>query len=252
LGFLAALQFLTILPIKRNFNSRQVGGSSIYFPLVGLCIGLLLAGLNYLLHFILPQTVINIFLVAILALCSGGLHLDGVADTFDGIAGHRSTERRLEIMRDSRIGGFGAIGLGMVILMEYILLNNIPGNVTWLVLILAPAVSRWCMVYAIAFFPYARPEGLGKAFKEAVTGKQFTVATLIAIVLCIGLLGATGLIVLAGAWLATLFFSLYLSHLLKGLTGDTYGAINEITTLSVFLMAILVTFNNWLSFSWWV
>jgi adenosylcobinamide-GDP ribazoletransferase len=252
LGFLAALQFLTVLPIKRNFDSRQVGGSSIYFPVVGLCIGLLLAAVNFLLHFILPQTVVNIFLVAILALCSGGLHLDGVADTFDGIAGHRSTERRLEIMRDSRIGGFGAIGLGMVLIMEYVMLNSVPVNVLWLVLILAPVVSRWCMVYAIASFPYARPEGLGKAFKEAVTGKEFGIATAIPVVLCIGLLGASGLIVLAGAWLVTLFLSLYLSHLLKGLTGDTYGAINEIATLSVFLMAILITFNHWLAFSWWV
>ena len=251
MGLLAAFQFLTLLPIKRNFDSRQLGGSTVYFPIVGLVIGLLLAGVNYLLHFILPQAVINILLVGLLALCSGGLHLDGLADTFDGIAGHRTVERRLEIMRDSRIGGFGAIGLGMVLIMEYIMLNGVPLNVLWLVLITAPVISRWCMVYAIASFPYARSEGLGKAFKDAVTWKQFALATLIAMILCIGLLGAAGLIMLAGAWLITLSLSLYFKKLLKGLTGDTYGAINEIATIGVFFMAVMLTFNNWLIYSRW-
>ena len=107
------------------------------------------------------------------------------------------------------------------------------------------------MVYAIASFPYARPAGLGKAFKDAVTWKQFALATLIAMVLCIGLLGAAGLIMLAGAWLITLFLSLYLKHLLNGLTGDTYGAINEIATIGVLLIVVMLAFNNWLIYSWW-
>jgi adenosylcobinamide-GDP ribazoletransferase len=107
------------------------------------------------------------------------------------------------------------------------------------------------MVYAIASFPYARSEGLGKAFKDAVTWKQFALATLIAMILCIGLLGAAGLIMLAGAWLITLSLSLYFKILLKGLTGDTYGAINEIATIGVFFIAVILTFNNWLIYSRW-
>ena len=111
MSLLAAFQFLTILPIKRNFTTEQIAHSTIFFPVVGLAIGLVLALINWLLDFLIPDSVINIILVALLAYCSGGLHLDGLADSMDGAAGHRSVERRLEIMRDSRIGGFGAIGL---------------------------------------------------------------------------------------------------------------------------------------------
>jgi adenosylcobinamide-GDP ribazoletransferase len=110
MSLLAAFQFLTILPVKRSFTSEQVGRASAYFPVVGAVIGLALAGINYLLGLILPEEVVNVILIALLAVFSGGLHLDGLADTMDGIAGHRTPEKRLEIMRDSRIGGFAAIG----------------------------------------------------------------------------------------------------------------------------------------------
>ena len=165
MSLLAAFQFLTILPVKRSFTTEQIARSTMFFPLVGLAIGLVLALINWLLGFLMPDSVINILLVALLAFCSGGLHLDGLADTMDGAAGHRSVERRLEIMRDSRIGGFGAIGLILMLLMEYVFLNAIPGNLKWLSLIAAPTISRWAMVYAIYAFPYARPGWLGQGFQ---------------------------------------------------------------------------------------
>ena len=103
--FLAALQFLTILPVKRNFTSEQIGRAAVWFPVVGLIIGAILFGLHYVLKLLLPSGVVNGLLLAALVLLSGGLHLDGLADTIDGLAGHRTPERRLEIMRDSHIGG---------------------------------------------------------------------------------------------------------------------------------------------------
>ena len=125
MGILAAFQFLTLLPVKRSFTAEQIGRSTIYFPIVGIIIGLVLAGLNFVFG-VLPASLANILLVAALAISSGGLHLDGLADTFDGLAGHRTPEQRLEIMRDSRIGGFGAIALGLFLLIEYVSLNSIP------------------------------------------------------------------------------------------------------------------------------
>ena len=129
LGFLAALQFLTILPIRRGFTNEQIGQATAYFPIVGLIIGLVLAGINFVLSGLLPSAVVNIFLIVALAVFSGALHLDGLADTFDGMAGHRTAEERLKIMKDSRIGGFGAVGLALFLLIEFVVLNSIPANI---------------------------------------------------------------------------------------------------------------------------
>lgn len=251
MSLLAAFQFLTILPIKRTFTTEQIAHSTIFFPVVGLAIGLVLALINWLLDFLIPGSVINIILVALLAYCSGGLHLDGLADSMDGAAGHRSVERRLEIMRDSRIGGFGAIGLILMLLMEYVFLNAIPGNLKWVALIAAPTISRWAMVYAIYAYPYARSNGLGKAFKDGVTHRHFGIASLVTAALTVGLWGLAGVGILAGAFIIATLAALYLKSLLKGLTGDSYGAINEVAAVSVFLIIIMLTHNNWLMHSWW-
>ncbi len=243
---LAAFQFLTLLPVKRSFTAEQVGRSSVYFPIVGLVIGLALAGMNWGLGYILPAAVVNVLLVLAIALFSGGLHLDGLADTMDGMAGHRATEERLAIMKDSRIGGFGAIGLALFLLIEYITLNNIPGTIKTQLLILAPVLSRWAMVNSIFVYPYARPSGLGKAFKEVVSLRHFIFATLVSLTLTGVLFRWAGLIIFAGVWLTISLMSLYFKSRLRGLTGDIYGAINEISFVIVLLIALLLVYNHWL------
>jgi adenosylcobinamide-GDP ribazoletransferase len=248
LGILAAFQFLTLLPIKRSFTPGQIGRSTVYFPLVGLAIGLVLAGLNYLLSLVLPGSIVNVLLVAALAVTSGGLHLDGLADTFDGIAGHRTPQQRLEIMRDSRIGGFGAIAIGLFLLIEFVSLNSLPAGQKLSVLILAPAISRWAMVYSIFAYPYARPTGLGRAFKDAVSWPHLALATLVTAVAAGVLFKVAGVVVLAGSWVVVILFAAYLKHQLRGLTGDTYGAINEIVTTTVFILMSLLSFKHWLMF----
>ena len=246
MSLLAAFQFLTLLPIKRSFNAEQIGRSTVFFPIVGIVIGLVLAGVNYLLILILPPSVVNVLLVAALAVSSGGLHLDGLADTFDGIAGHRTPEQRLEIMRDSRIGGFGAIGLGLFLIVEYVSLNSIPDSLKLYVLILAPALSRWAMVYAIFAYPYARPAGLGRAFKDTVNWRHLAIATLVTALIAGVLFQVAGVIVMAECWVIITLIATYLKHQLKGLTGDTYGAINEMTTISVFILISMLAFKHWL------
>ena len=243
--FLAAFQFLTLLPIKRNFSAEQMGRSCVYFPVVGLVIGLILAGLNWGLSFILPAAVVNVLLVAALAVLSGGLHLDGLTDALDGLAG-QTPEQRLAIMKDSRIGGFGAIGLALFLLVEYVTLNHIPDSVNLPVLVVAPVISRWAMVNSIFVYPYARPEGLGKAFKDAVTPRHFIFATLVTLIVAVALFRWAGLVVMAGVWLAANLTALHFKNRLKGLTGDIYGAINEISLLVVLLIVLLLSFNHWL------
>jgi adenosylcobinamide-GDP ribazoletransferase len=246
LEFLAAFQFLTLLPIKRSFTAQQIGRSTVYFPVVGIVIGLILAGVNYVLSLILPSAVVNILLVATLAILSGALHLDGLADTLDGIAGHRTAEERLAIMKDSRIGGFGAIGVALFLIIEYVSLNSIPNNLKLYVLILAPTLSRWAMVNSIFVYPYARPSGLGRAFKDAVNWWRFGLATLVTVLLAVVSFRLAGLVVLAGCWIIITLTALYIKRQLNGLTGDTYGAINEVAVVTVFLMVTLLAFKHWL------
>ena len=246
MDLLAAFQFLTILPVKRSFTSGQTGHSAVWFPLVGLVMGGILFGLHYVLDLVLPAAVVNGLLLAVLIFLSGGLHLDGMADTMDGLAGHRTPERRLEIMRDSRIGGIGAVGLFLFLIIEYISLNSIPDKWLPFTLLLAPVISRWAMVNAIFLYPYARTEGLGKAFKEAVGRSEFIIATFITLLLAVILFPIAGPVIAACTWVVSNLSALYFKKQIGGLTGDTYGAINEIAFITVLLAVNMLAYQNWL------
>jgi adenosylcobinamide-GDP ribazoletransferase len=232
--------------VKRNFTSEQIGRSTVWFPVVGFIIGAILFGLHYVLELILPAALVNALLIAVLVILSGGLHLDGLSDTVDGLAGHRTPERRLEIMRDSHIGAIGAVGLFLFLIIEYVSLNNIPDKWIPFTLLLAPTVSRWTMVYAIFVFPYARPEGLGKAFKQAVGRSEFLIATFLTLLLAVILFPTAGPVIAAGTWIIISLAALYIKRQIGGLTGDTYGAINEIALVTVLLAINMLAFKHWL------
>lgn len=245
MSFLAALQFLTSIPVplKRELSPAQLGRSTSYFPLVGLIIGLVLAGLNWLFNYILPQSVTNALLIAALVIITGALHLDGFADTCDGIAGHKTVEERWRVMRDSRTGAFGVVGVVLLLLIKYVSLNNVPQDLMTGVLIFVPAVSRWAMVYVIFAYPYARPEGLGKAYKDATRWPQFTFATLITLAaagILFLLFSYLGLILIGGVFIITTALAFYLKYKFTGLTGDTYGFINETAEVTVLLLAVII------------
>jgi len=245
-GLLAALQFLTILPVKRDFTGEQIGRSTLWFPVVGLIIGAILWVLHYVLALVLPTTLVNGLVLAALILVSGGLHLDGLADTIDGLAGHRTPERRLEIMHDSRIGAMGAAGLFLFLIIEYVALINIQERYIPFALLLVPVVSRWAMVFSIFSYPYARPEGLGKAFKQGVRWQEFLIATFVAVVLAVILFQIAGLVIVAIVLLIVTLAALYFKRQLRGLTGDTYGAINEIALIAALLSINMLIYNHWL------
>lgn len=244
--FLAALQFLTIIPVRRDFTAEQVGRSTGYFPLVGLAIGLILVVLNYLLGLLLPPGVVNVLLIVSLVVLTGALHLDGVADTCDGLAGHGTPQERWERMRDSRAGGFGVIGVALLLLVKYISLNSVPQDLMTFALLTAPVISRWSMVYAISACPYARPAGLGRAFKQATGWQQLLMATIVVVIVAGGLLRLAGIVVLALAWLLTVLIAIWLKRKFAGLTGDTYGAINEVIETGVFIVLSVLAYKQWL------
>lgn len=241
MGFLAALRFLTIIPLPGGKPTPgEVGRSIAYFPAVGAIIGLILVGLNQLLGFILPSAVVNILLIVSLAIISGGLHLDGFVDTCDGMVGHKTIAQRRRVMKDSRAGAFGIIGVSCLLLVKYLSLNSVPES--WLVptLLLMPVLSRWAMVYAVFAFPYARPSGLGKAFKQETSRVVLLVATVIALAIAVIPAQLTGLVIMFGVWIIVTAIAFYLKGRFGGLTGDSYGAINETAEVLVLILVCLL------------
>ena len=140
-------------------------------------------------------------------------------------------------MRDSRTGGFGIVGACCLLLVKYISLNSVPETLLMATLVLMPVIGRWAMVYAIFAYPYARPSGLGKIFKQGASWQRFTMATLIALVVAIVLFQLAGLAIMVGIWVIVVAMAAYLKHKFSGLTGDTYGAINEVAEVCVLILA---------------
>ena len=236
------------MPWRREVSPEDLARSTDYFPVVGVIIGLILAGLNWLLGLLLPSAVVNVLLIVSLAAISGALHLDGFVDTCDGIAGHKTPEERWQVMRDSRAGSFGIVGVCCLLLVKYISLNNVPETLLMATLVLMPVVSRWAMVYAIFFYPYAKPSGLGKAFKQGAGWRMFAIATVITLVVAIVLARLAnvtyfylaGLAIMLAIWVIVVIMAAYLKRKFAGLTGDTYGAINEAAEVCVLLLVCLL------------
>lgn len=259
MSFFTALSFLTVIPrpFRGETSADEIGRSLSYFPVVGLVLGLILAGLNWLLGLLLPTAVVYGLLLAALVIVTGGLHLDGFADTCDGIAGHKTVEERLRIMRDSRVGAFGVIGVFLLLLIKYVSLASIPGNLVMTALILMPVVSRWAMVYSIAANPYARTAGLGQAFKQGANWLRFTIATIITLAVTLGLTRwanityfyLTTAAIIFGVWIVTLGLATCLKRKLGGLSGDSYGAINEVAEVMVLIIVSMLAQKQWFGVS---
>ena len=250
--FLNALSFLTVIRLPRRGETppREVARSLGLFPLVGLVIGLILAVLYWLLNLVLPLAVVSGLVVAAAVVLSGGMHLDGLVDTCDGLAGGKSVASRWRAMRDSRAGAFGIIGVVLLILVKYVALSSIPPGLSLVALVVMPSLSRWAMVYAIYAYPYARPAGLGKVFKEEASRRRLAAATITALAVAVFWFYWTGLVVMGGVWVIVLIVAIYLKKRFAGLTGDTYGAINEVAEVAVLLLVSLLAYNNWLGLVW--
>lgn len=239
-GFLAAVQFLTVIPLHRDVTQKELGRSLVYFPLVGLGIGAVLFGLDRLFILFLPAAVGSALLLVVLVLLTGANHLDGFIDTCDGMAAGRSPQERLDIMCDSRVGGFGVVGACCLLLVKYVSLLFLPGAYRMAGLLLMPVLGRWAMVYAIFAYPSARKTGMGQTFKEQTDRWKMIIATLIAIAISVALMKLWGLALMAAIWLSVLVLASFLKGRLGGLTGDTYGALNEVVEVFVLILVPLV------------
>jgi adenosylcobinamide-GDP ribazoletransferase len=235
MGLIVALGFLTALPVPRGgaTSPGALARSAAFFPIVGLIVGALLLGLDLVLTRVLPGGVRGVMLAI-----TRGLHLDGLMDCCDGLFGGFTPERRLAIMRDSRVGAFGVLGAIVVLLLRYSGVAALDGSWRALGLLLPPVMGRWAMVLAMVAYPYGRAEGLGLAFKQAASWRQVVLATIAAAILGAGLWWPWGGLGLLAAALVTALVARFMLRRLPGLTGDCYGAINEIVEGLVLLVII--------------
>ncbi|MCI0556709.1 MAG: adenosylcobinamide-GDP ribazoletransferase [Anaerolineae bacterium] len=247
-SIIAAFQFLTISPtlIKRMFTSQEMGRAVGWFPLVGVVLGASLYVVNYAAQLIFPTPVSAALTLFAWVIFTRAFHLDGFMDTCDGLFGGWTPDRRLEIMKDSRMGAFGAAGGILVLLTEYAALQSIsdaspPLNTSlFSALMLSTTLGRWASPLVIYFFPYAREDGLGIEMKRNVRVREVILATLIAGSTAWLISGWIGFLLMLGAAMIGLLVAFYAMRLLSGLTGDIYGTV---TTLVEMLTLVFFTIS---------
>ncbi|MCX7803722.1 MAG: adenosylcobinamide-GDP ribazoletransferase [Planctomycetota bacterium] len=240
--FFAALSFLTVVPVPAGWRGAEedLARSVPAFPLVGALVGGLCVAAGWGALAILPPAAAAVAAVAALAAVSGALHLDGLADSADGLFGPRTRERALEIMKDSRIGAMGATALVFVLAAKIAGLASLDKSAFLQAAFLAPLAGRCALAAAISAVPYARPSGLGSVFYRrrsylnlpwacaAAAGGGWLIA------------GTAGLAASGAAFVAALLASLYSIHKIGGATGDTLGATCELAET-----AAILAFASW-------
>lgn len=229
--FWLAATFLTTLPAPAFVvPTGGLGLAGRWFPLVGLVIGLLLWLIQSVALYFFAPPLAGALVVLAWVVVTGGLHLDGLADCCDGLLATTSRERRLEILRDPRVGSFGAIGLVLTLLLKTLAAGMVPP----IALLLAPVWARWMLLWA-ARPPQARPDGMGADFAAGVTPEVIVVAAALPVLLLFfgggrGLVGAT----LAVAVMVALVR--LARQRIGGVTGDVYGLVVEVCEVMVLLV----------------
>ncbi|MBX5450192.1 adenosylcobinamide-GDP ribazoletransferase [Thermogemmatispora sp.] len=243
----AAVQFLTILPLPGRsllMSSRREKAAlivgSIYYPAVGLILGAILCLLAGVLAQHVPSLVLAALLVIAGVMLTGGLHLDGVMDSCDGLFGGIGRERRLEIMHDSRVGSFGVLGAFTLLLLRFAIFASLPLWGLLAALLVAPALGRWAMVLCGGLFPAARPDGLGAAFHQAITLRHLLLSGLSSVLIALLFAHLIGLLVWFLCNLLVLCLGLAVTRSLGGLTGDICGALGEICEVCALLLFLLM------------
>jgi adenosylcobinamide-GDP ribazoletransferase len=236
-----ALSFLTIIPVPRHrrADARELAQSMAWYPVVGLLLGGVLAGTALGLKGFLPAPGSAAILVAVLTAATRALHLDGLADTLDGLGGGSTREDSLRIMKDHAVGAFGAAGMVVALLLKYGLILSLleTGQIHYLLIF--PVLSRTAMVLLAYLSPYARLEGgLGEAMATLTGGDTLALAGGSAVLIA-GLAGHwQGLAALTVVAVVTWVLAGYFKKRLGGVTGDVFGAVNEMMEIGALVVLL--------------
>ena len=248
--FLLALGFFTRIPVPSfaDFQESDLNHSAKYFPLIGIIVGLVGAASFFLSVQFFPQTIAVLISIASTIYLTGAFHEDGLADSADGLGGGWDKERILTIMQDSRLGTYGAIALVLVLLAKFEMLNALSPVVIPAILVAGHALSRLCAVWVMATLTYTKLDGKAKPLATHIKGSQLLLANffgLMPFVLIIVLL-----LIAEHSWLVIIQFVLLtllpmliswvwwrakIKKWLGGYTGDTLGAMQQITELAFYL-----------------
>jgi adenosylcobinamide-GDP ribazoletransferase len=249
--FVVATQFLTRLPTPRlaNFDARWLSQSVRYFPLVGALVGAINVGVWWLARHVLPASVAVGLMLAVSMLVTGAFHEDGLADACDGLGAGGTRERILAVMKDSRIGAFGALALLLSLGLKWSTLVALPAALFPLLVMTAHTLSRWCAMALIWRLPYVRDEdGKSKPFADRLSGAEWVLS---------GAIGALALlpvawlslehaafdprVLLIAAGCAALTAGLaagYFRRRIGGYTGDCLGAVQQLAELAFLIGAL--------------
>lgn len=244
-GFWIAVKFLTILPSGGEAGEKELGKSTFFFPAVGLLIGSILAGISAGASILFASPLSNALTLLSLIVITGGIHLDGLADTVDGLCSGGNKERVLKVMRDSRVGTMGVLAIIFSLLLKFFSLQEMKEWVRLRALILMPTIGRWALVLSSYNSPYARGGvlGIGKAFTNNVKGKEVTVATITALTATLLLEGVVGVFLFSALTILILSIHRLIKSKINGMTGDTLGAMCE--SAEVLTLLGIVAIERW-------
>jgi adenosylcobinamide-GDP ribazoletransferase len=230
-GVAGAITFLTIVPVPLGADA-SLSGAAVWFPVVGAAVGALAGGVRLLAGDTLGASVATVLAMVALVIVTGALHQDGLADTADGLGARGARARRLEVMRDSSTGVFGALALIAWALLLFTTLTSLDGDRALRALVVACALARWAALAHAAATPAARPDGLGAALR--VGRPALVVATVVSAIAALAIAGPVpGAAAIAAAVVAAALSVAFARRTLGGRTGDTLGATVAIAEVAV-------------------
>ncbi len=238
-----AIGCLTILPFgpRGDIQDADLGGSLLWFPLVGLLIGAGLVGVNVLSSLVFPPLVVAACVLLSWVVITGALHLDGLGDLADGLYGGHTREERLRIMKDPHVGAMAVVSIVLLLILKFALLSSLPSAAMNRTLLFAPCMGRYAMVLLGSTLPYARAgTGTAAPFVKYGTKRAWLGATLMAVPASGLAFGSRGLVLFGVALLGSLLMRAIFHRALGGITGDALGAAGEVTEV-LMLAAVALT-----------
>jgi len=229
---------MTRLPVPRSvrWSEEELASSTAFFPATGLAIGLLAAGAWAFGYSAWSPAIAALFAVTASVLATGAFHEDGLADSADGIGGAFDIDKKIAIMRDSRIGTYGSVALILALIGKVLAISEINPAMVILSITGAHVIARWTSVALIYNNVYVRESGTGKPFAEAITRRNVMAASLFTLICAFLCFGYLTLYITAIVLAATLFAQWYARRKLGGITGDYLGATNSLVELLIYLV----------------
>jgi adenosylcobinamide-GDP ribazoletransferase len=242
---LTAFQFLTRIPVPAaHFHTDSLAESVRFFPLVGLFIGLAAGALRLALAHVLDPALTAAFVLLFLVMVTGAFHEDGLADAADGLGGGWNTQQVLTIMRDSRIGSYGAIALVLSLLLRWLLLSRLPAASFLPVIVAAHVLCRWTTLPLSYYLQPARAadghaQGQGARVAQHTSRSALLTGSLLTLVIVLVAMRAAAWKPIMAAVLVSLCSGWYYRKRIGGVTGDCFGATNQLTEIAVYLAFIV-------------